>query len=294
VRAPRRPIVLPTRVRIADVPVGGLRPGRAAGAVWRSFRRPLIVIVDHRWMRLTPGKLAKPYITGAVARARTSSPGTNVKLVVGVRGALVRAFTAKLVKRFERPTVDARLSFDGARPYVSADEQGRDLDQARITRAIVHALAHGTTRRLRFATTVVEPSVTSAGIGPVIVIDRGNKRLSLYESTKLWRTFGVATGQSVYPTPSGTFSIVVKYRYPWWYPPTNSDWARGLKPVPPGPGNPLGTRWMGLSAPGVGIHGTPDAASIGYSASHGCIRMLIPDAEWLFDHVSIGTVVHIV
>jgi lipoprotein-anchoring transpeptidase ErfK/SrfK len=46
---------------------------------------------------------------------------------------------------------------------------------------------------------------------------------------------------------------------------------------------------MGLSAPGVGIHGTPDDASIGYSASHGCIRMHIPDAEWLFHHVQIGT-----
>ena len=84
-----------------------------------------------------------------------------------------------------------------------------------------------------------------------------------------------------------------KQRNPWWRPP-NSEWAKGLKPVPPGPGNPLGTRWMGISAPGVGMHGTPDAASIGYSASHGCIRMQIPDAEWLFDHVRIGTPVFIV
>ena len=65
-------------------------------------------------------------------------------------------------------------------------------------------------------------------------------------------------------------------------------------PVPPGPGNPLGTRWMGLSAPYVGIHGTPDAASIGYSVSHGCIRMLIPQVEWLFEQVEVGTPVFIV
>jgi lipoprotein-anchoring transpeptidase ErfK/SrfK len=51
---------------------------------------------------------------------------------------------------------------------------------------------------------------------------------------------------------------------------------------------------MGLSASGVGIHGTPDDASIGYSASHGCIRMHIPDAEWLFNHVTVGTPVFIV
>ena len=88
-------------------------------------------------------------------------------------------------------------------------------------------------------------------------------------------------------------SVADKQYNPWWYPPT-SDWAKGLKPVPPGPGNPLGTRWMGLSAAAVGIHGTPDAASIGYSASHGCIRMRIPDAEWLFEHVDVGTPVVIV
>jgi lipoprotein-anchoring transpeptidase ErfK/SrfK len=51
---------------------------------------------------------------------------------------------------------------------------------------------------------------------------------------------------------------------------------------------------MGISSPGVGIHGTPDSGSIGYSLSHGCIRMLIPQAEWLFDHVEVGTPVYIV
>jgi lipoprotein-anchoring transpeptidase ErfK/SrfK len=110
---------------------------------------------------------------------------------------------------------------------------------------------------------------------------------------QLDRTFGVAVGQSVYPTPLGRFSIAVKWRDPWWYPP-NSPWAKGQKPIPPGPGNPLGTRWMGITSPGVGIHGTPDDASIGYSLSHGCVRMHIPDAEWLFDHVNVGTPVYIV
>jgi lipoprotein-anchoring transpeptidase ErfK/SrfK len=125
------------------------------------------------------------------------------------------------------------------------------------------------------------------------VIRRGSNRLYLYKGAQPWRVFGVATGQSRYPTPLGRWHVVVKWRNPWWYPP-NSDWAKGQKPIPPGPGNPLGTRWMGLSASGVGIHGTPDDTSIGYSASHGCIRMHISDAEWLFNHVTIGTTVFIV
>jgi lipoprotein-anchoring transpeptidase ErfK/SrfK len=106
------------------------------------------------------------------------------------------------------------------------------------------------------------------------------------------RKFNVATGTATYPTPLGSFTIVDLQRDPWWYPP-DSDWAAGAQPVPPGPGNPLGTRWMGLSEPLIGIHGTPDAASIGYSASHGCIRMLVPEAEWLFERVEEGTPVFI-
>ena len=135
--------------------------------------------------------------------------------------------------------------------------------------------------------------MTRAAYGPIIVIRRESKRLYLYKGTRFQRVFGVATGQAAYPTPLGRFSIAVMWQNPWWYPP-DSDWAAGLEPVPPGPGNPLGTRWMGLTAPGVGIHGTPDSASIGYSASHGCIRMRIPEAEWLFGHVQVGTPVFIV
>ena len=123
----------------------------------------------------------------------------------------------------------------------------------------------------------------------MIVVTRGANTLRLYEGRKLVRTFPVATGQAIYPTPAGVWSIANKQRDPWWYPPTYDEWAKGLKPVPPGPGNPLGTRWMGLTAPGVGIHGTDADTSIGYSASHGCVRMHVPDAEWLFEHVSVGT-----
>jgi lipoprotein-anchoring transpeptidase ErfK/SrfK len=139
----------------------------------------------------------------------------------------------------------------------------------------------------------VRPKLTRATFGPVIVIRRSSNQLFLYDGMRYRRLFAVATGQHQYPTPLGRFSIVVKWKNPWWYPPS-SPWAQGQKPIPPGPGNPLGTRWMGLSAAGVGIHGTPSDGSIGYSVSHGCIRMHIPQAEWLFNHVEIGTTVFIV
>jgi L,D-transpeptidase ErfK/SrfK len=177
---------------------------------------------------------------------------------------------------------------------VTKDKPGRALDGPRLTRRVVAALIANSRLPVRVHTRTVEPAVTVDSFNAVIVINRSINRLYLYRRAKLWRTFAVATGQTIYPTPAGTFHIVVKWKNPWWYPPTQDSWAKGLKPVPPGPDNPLGTRWMGLTAPGVGIHGTDAPTSIGYSVSHGCIRMQVPDAEWLFDHVEIGTTVHIV
>jgi lipoprotein-anchoring transpeptidase ErfK/SrfK len=170
---------------------------------------------------------------------------------------------------------------------------GRKIDGRATVRALTDMLVHGTRATLKLPVTYVKPQVTERTVGPVIVIRRGSNRLTLYDGMRIVRQFAVATGQSVYPTPLGRFQIVVKWRNPWWYPP-NSEWAKNEKPTPPGPDNPLGTRWMGLSAPGVGIHGTPNDSSIGYSLSHGCIRMHIPQAEWLFEHVDIGTPVFIV
>ena len=206
---------------------------------------------------------------------------------------MTTAFVAKLAKRFDRAPTDAKLYLRSSRPLITPERPGRKLDQKRTVRDVVVALTAGTRDPIVVAFKSVKAGLTRASFGPVIVIHRGLNRLYLYRGMRFWRVFGVATGQSAYPTPLGRFTIMVKWRNPWWYPP-KSPWAQGQKPIPPGPANPLGTRWMGLSAPGVGIHGTPDAGSIGYSVSHGCIRMHIPDAEWLFVHVRIGTTVFIV
>lgn len=109
---------------------------------------------------------------------------------------------------------------------------------------------------------------------------------------KLVKKYSIACGSPYYPTPTGIFVVREKVYYPAWYPP-NSPWAKGAKPIPPGPGNPLGTRWIGLNANVVGIHGTPSSWSIGSASSHGCIRMHISDVEELFELVNIGTPVTI-
>jgi lipoprotein-anchoring transpeptidase ErfK/SrfK len=288
------PTTIPPGVRIAGVKVGGLTVADAIEAVQTAFARPLPVVVDRSRLELDPRAFASVYVQTAVAKARVAEPKTNVKLVVAVRGASLRAWVGKVKQRFARAAVDAKVSFAGGRPVVTKDRAGRSLDARRLTTRIAAALLANSRLPVRAHTRRVAPVVTLESFSAVIVINRSVNRLYLYRRAKPWRTFSVATGQTIYPTPAGTFHIVVKWKNPWWYPPTQDSWARGLKPVPPGPDNPLGTRWMGLSVSGVGIHGTDAPASIGYSVSHGCIRMQVPDAEWLFDHVDIGTTVHIV
>jgi lipoprotein-anchoring transpeptidase ErfK/SrfK len=287
--------VLPAGVRVAGVRVGGLTPADAVAAVRAAFAKPLPVVVDRSRLALDPGKVASSYAATAVARARVSAPGTNVRLVVAVHGPALHRWVAAVQKRFARAPVDATLRFVDDRPVIAKDRTGRRLDTKKLTTRVLAALRANSRLPVRVRTKAVPPSVVAAeAFAEVIVIDREHNRLTLFDGTKLRRTFPVATGQAIYPTPAGTWHIVVKWKNPWWYPPVQDDWAKGLQPVPPGPDNPLGTRWMGLNAPGVGIHGTDEPASIGYSASHGCIRMQVPDAEWLFDHVDVGTTVYIV
>jgi len=105
-----------------------------------------------------------------------------------------------------------------------------------------------------------------------IIVSIAAKTLSLYRDGRLVKSYPVATGKPTTPTPRGTFTIINKQV---------------------NPGGPFGTRWMGLSQPHYGIHGTNNPASIGTAASNGCIRMYNEDVNELFNLVSVGTPVTI-
>jgi lipoprotein-anchoring transpeptidase ErfK/SrfK len=288
------PTVVPPGVVLGGVAIGGLDADTAAQAVLDSFSRPVTLRFQKTRIEATPSLFALNVpIDAAIARALNSAPGTTLALRATVDRTLIRGFVQKLADRFNRKPVASRLLFRNAKPVVTPSTEGRTIDQKTAVAKVADQIVHGTRVALTLKAKYTQPKLTEKSIGPVIVIRRASNQLTLYNGAKVVRRFKVATGQAVYPTPLGLFSIVVKWKNPWWYPP-DSPWAKGEKPVPPGPGNPLGTRWMGLSSPGVGIHGTPQSGSIGYSLSHGCIRMLIPQAEWLFEHVDIGTPVYIV
>jgi lipoprotein-anchoring transpeptidase ErfK/SrfK len=119
-----------------------------------------------------------------------------------------------------------------------------------------------------------------------IVICIPDHKLALLEGDHVLRVYEVATGKPSTPSPTGEFHIVNRVQHPTWYGPSGV--------VKPGPANPLGTRWMGLSIPGYGIHGTNMPKSIGKSASHGCIRMRREDVEELFELVPVGATVELI
>jgi hypothetical protein len=133
---------------------------------------------------------------------------------------------------------------------------------------------------------------TIAALTLRITIDQSAHKLILFRYGEVFKTYRIAVGQPKYPTPNGVFRIVDKQKNPTWIPP-DSEWAKDAKVTPPGPDNPLGTRWMGLDEPGIGIHGTNAPQSLGYSVSHGCIRMAMADVEELFELVAEGTQVEI-
>jgi lipoprotein-anchoring transpeptidase ErfK/SrfK len=291
---PPRQIGIPSGVTVGRVDVGGLLPYEASARLREVFAKPVVLIAPRRRLSLAPEDVgARAAITKAVGRARFSRPGASVPLHVWVSRDRIRGFVESVGGELDRAPVSSEIVLRGATIRATRSKPGRRLDRVDTSRAIRVALKsnHREPIDLRFDS--VEPKVGENQLGPAIVILRSSNSLRLYENAKLVRTFGVATGEARYPTPLGAYEIVTKQRNPWWYPPP-SDWAADSDPVPPGPGNPLGTRWMGISAPYVGIHGTPDAASIGYSASHGCVRMRISEAEWLFQRVEVGTPVFIV
>lgn len=292
---PSTPAPIAFGVTVGGVRVGGLMPYQARKAVESAYAEPLELVVDEEHtLTLPPAHLgAQPNFDKAVRRARFARPGAMVPLDVEVSQARVRGYVDRLGKRVDHDPRDARIVLQGLRPRAIEPRDGRYLKKLSTGRSIRTALATNSRAPIRLRYEITKPEVRSAKLDEAIVIMRSSNKLLYFDNAKYVRSFGVATGQSAYPTPLGDYEIVTMQRNPWWYPPP-SPWAAESEPVPPGPGNPLGTRWMGLSAPYVGIHGTPDAASIGYSASHGCIRMRIPDAEWLFQHVKVGTPVFII
>jgi lipoprotein-anchoring transpeptidase ErfK/SrfK len=209
----------------------------------------------------------------------------------------------KLVKRvrkaLERKPVDAKV--DLSKGYIDehSSKTGLRVKYNTLSKEVEQTLLDpGNTDAVKIKTTVVQPKVSTQQLAKkypaVLIVDRGSFRLTLYKNLKKAKTYGIAVGQVGLDTPAGLYSIQNKAVNPAWHVP-NSAWAGDLAgKVIAGddPSNPIKARWMGIYD-GVGVHGTSDDASIGSAASHGCIRMHIPDVEELYDQVPVGAPIYI-
>jgi lipoprotein-anchoring transpeptidase ErfK/SrfK len=178
--------------------------------------------------------------------------------------------------------VDGEVTFVHSRP---GHALGANIGATRLQAALDE-----NAQSVRLPIRTVKPRVPDAKIGKTIVVDRTTNELFLYDGFELEHSYHVATAAAGYVTPSGEWTIIDKRENPTWTNPAPDTWGADLPAsIPPGPGNPLGTRALYLDAPGIRIHGTYDVSSIGTHASHGCIRMLMSDVEQIYPLVPIGT-----
>lgn len=211
----------------------------------------------------------------------------------------VRDELIALGQKVERKPENARIDTSSGLVSIVPAVDGRSLD---LSAATDRVFAKG--ERLAAAPgsdggSVVAPLIMSkakvTGFADVILVRTAENRLYHYENGVLAKTYTVATGLPAYPTPKGNFQIVLKRFRPTWVNPDPTGWGKSLpKSIPPGPNNPLGTRALNINSPGIRIHGTSNIRSLGTAASHGCIRMAMPEVEELFDKVDTGTPVIII
>jgi len=297
--------VIRAGVTVAGVDVSNQTLTQAAGTIDRAFHHQLVVRnlsvrVGGKAYRLTtkqaafrfdPAKSARrAYIAGN----RTPQP-VDVLPYTTYSAKKLAAFVAMVDKRARITPRDATVRITLRHIYRTHSRTGRELDDKQLSRLLTLALTDPrAARQVRPARAVVKPAVQAKDLArrysTVITISKSAFRLRLFKRLKFVKSYGVAVGQPAYPTPSGLFHISSKAVDPPWTAP-NSPWAGAYRNETVAGGsseNPLKARWMGI-ANGVGIHGTGEPGSIGTAASHGCIRMTVPDVIDLYPRVPIGT-----
>jgi lipoprotein-anchoring transpeptidase ErfK/SrfK len=309
--------VIAAGVTVAGVDVGGLTSDEARAKVRRQVAAPLRepIVVRRGQMRFTlsaqdarlradVGGMVDEALRGSrqgnlLSRAYRDISGGEEDVRVARRVSYSERAADRLVKRVSqrvaRPAKDAELEFPSLEKV--AEQNGVEVREVALTRAVDRALTSDD-RTAEVPVKVTRAKVTTADLAAkyptVLVLDRASFTLRHYENLELAKEYTVAIGAVGFNTPVGTYNIQNKAVDPAWSVP-DSDWTGDLAvTVVPGgvPENPLKARWMGIYD-GAGIHGTDDVASLGTAASHGCVRMSIPDVTELYDQVEVSAPIYI-
>ncbi len=307
-------------VTVGGVDVGGLNVEEAVAKVHRKLLAPLKhslkVGFDGETWELSGDQLKiRADLDGAVEEALEDSqegglPGRLVRYVSGgeVEESItpeveysvpaVNRFVRKVAEDVNREPKDADVEATGDSLEVVAGEPGRKLRDNQLEKdlkaAVLNANApHAIKAKVHSIAPEVTKKQVAAEYPSYLTLDRSTFTLRLWKHLKLAKTYTVAVGMEGLETPEGLYAIQEKEENPVWHVPL-SDWAGSLagQTIPPGPSNPIKARWMGIYE-GAGIHGTEETYSLGSAASHGCVRMAIPDVEELYDQVEVGTPIFI-
>jgi lipoprotein-anchoring transpeptidase ErfK/SrfK len=225
----------------------------------------------------------------------------NIALVATYSHGAVRNLTAKVRSAVNRPPRNATVEPTASGLKTVAAQTGLTVENRKLGGRIEAALlAPAGSRAVGVPTRKVDPAVTTKQLAShypaYIVVDRNTFRLRFYDHLKLSKTYEIAVGMEGLETPAGLHHIEWEQVDPPWYVPKKA-WAGALAGtvVPPGPGDPLKARFMSFEG-GAGIHGIDPSeySSIGHDASHGCVRMRIPDVIGLYAKSPVGTPVYII
>ncbi|HKF81946.1 MAG TPA: L,D-transpeptidase/peptidoglycan binding protein [Solirubrobacterales bacterium] len=307
-------------VTIGGVDVGGLDEEQAKAKVHRKLVAPLKtslgVSFEGKTWKLTGEQLKiRADLDTAVEEAVEDSqegglPGRLVRYVSGgeveesIRPEV--AYSERAVNRFVRHVAEeinrepenADVEASGDSLEVVAGQDGRKLRDNLLEKDLKAAVLNANApHTVKAEVHSIAPEVTKQEVAAeypsYLTLDRSTFTLRLWKHLKLAKTYTVAVGMEGLETPEGLYAIQEKEENPVWHVPL-SDWAGSLagQTIPPGPSNPIKARWMGIYE-GAGIHGTEETYSLGSAASHGCVRMAIPDVEELYDEVEVGTPIFI-
>ena len=309
-------------VHVGGVDVGGLRAHEARARLRVELvdplREPVVARYKGRRFTLTPEEarvgvdvdtsvdqaIDRSREGGLVGRTMRNLTGGTISAALPVKITYDRKAVDRLVERASerlyREPVDAKVDFSGGSIEPTASENGREVVAGRLRRDVASALvSREADRRVEIRTRPVEPEVTTAELAErhpaIVIVNRGAFRLTLYKDLEPAKSYRIAVGQAGLDTPAGLYTIQNKAENPAWHVP-DSEWAGELagEVIPPDdPRNPIEARWMGI-IDGAGIHGTEAISSLGTAASHGCIRMAIPDVIELYDDVPVGSSVYII
>jgi hypothetical protein len=314
--------VIAKGVTIGGVDVGGLHAAKARQVLAARFaarlRRPVELVRGSHAFTLRPARAGLKVdvarmVDDAVAASRSGGlwrrlnrelRGTplpvSIPLRAGVARSHLQAFARRVARTIDTPARSARLI---PKPLavgitVLPSRWGVAVDRPKLIGELTSALtAFDGARELTIPVRPVRPKLGLYGLSrrysTYILVSRETFTLRLFKHLRLARTYPIAVGRMGLETPAGEYTIDDKQINPSWHVPLSS-WAGDLagRVIPPGPDDPIKARWLGFYN-GAGIHGTDELSSIGTAASHGCIRMTIPDVEDLYPRVPLHTPIYV-